>query len=174
MYAKVVFLGVIVAVMAGCSSAPMPQNPDEYRDLISKGIFGAKVETYTVNRPYSAVTKVLQDKTKECLPAQVSGTRCTAGVCKYYKSSYKPTLLKGSKKTELHVQLTIEPDDAIYMNGRPPKDGTYIIVADAVPDGPKATKMTVYAPTMVYVHMPNAVKHWVNGTNLGCPDFSSR
>lgn len=174
MYTKIVFLAVTVAVMAGCASTPTPQNPDEYRTAISKGVFGAKVDTYTVNRPYSAVAKTLQDKTTECLPAKTAEKRCTAGVCKHFQSIYKPTLLKDSNKTELHVQYKREPDDGIYMGGKPPSDGMYIIVADAVPDGPKATKMTVYAPTMYFVHMPNAVKHWVNGTNLGCPDFSSK
>ena len=174
MYAKIVLLAVAAAVISGCSSTPTPQNPDEYRAVISKGTFGTKVDTYTVKSPYSKVAKVLQDKTKECLPAKVAEKSCTAGVCKAFKSIYKPTLLKSSNKTELHVQYEREPDDGIYLGGKPPADGMYVIVADAVPDGPKATKMTVYAPTMYFVHMPAAVKHWVNGTNLGCPDFTSR
>jgi hypothetical protein len=174
MYAKIVLLGIAVAVMTGCSSMPTPQNPDEYRKGVAEGAFGTKVDTYIVNRPYSAVAKVLQEKTKECLPARLTEERCVKRNCRDYQVTYKPTLLKDSKKTELHVQWKREPDNDTYLGGKPPADGMYVIVADAVPDGPKATKMTVYAPTMYFVHMPAAVKHWVNGTNLGCPDFTSR
>ena len=85
---------------------------------------------------------------------------------------YKPTLVNGRERTELHIQWRREPGDAFSFSGKPPADGMYVVVADAMPAGKGKTTMTVYAPTMVFTVIPKAIKHWANGTNLGCPDLT--
>jgi len=84
-------------------------------------------------------------------------------------------MISGKNKSELHVQWRKDPENAVYlgMSGKPPADGMYIFVFDFEPKGKNSTKVSVFGTTMSeYQTVPNAIKHWTNGTNLGCPDLA--
>ena len=171
---RLLFFILITSIfLTGCAFGPMPQNAKEYRDGMNKGGFGTSIESYVVNRSYSKVAKTLAAKTRECLHAEFTQTQCVNNSCTDYHITYKPTITKGKKHTELYVQWKRDPDNAWYVSGDPPPGGVYIAVIDAVPAGKAKTKITVYAPSMVYTTIPKAVKHWVNGTHSGCPTFES-
>lgn len=166
------FIVLVISIFfSGCALGPMPQNPKEYRDGIMKGGFGTSFESYEVNKPYSTVAKILAAKTKECLYSELTQTQCVNYSCAEYHITYKPKIIVGKTHTELSVQWKKDPDNAWYIAGDPPPGGVYIAVVDAVPAGKAKTKVSVYAPSMVYTAIPNAVKHWTQGTHSGCPTF---
>jgi len=158
------------ALLSGC--APMPQNAEEFRKTIGAGGSGTSFETYEVNRPYSKVAATLKTKAKECLDAKVVVTECVNRSCQSYDTYYLPTLVSGTNKTELHVQWKMVPDKTNFANGKPPASGLYIAVADAVPVGNGKTRMSVYGMSRTFGMVPEAIKHWANGTNMGCPNLS--
>ena len=78
--------------------------------------------------------------------------------------------------TQLHVQFTRSGEGVgiLTLGGEPPANGMYMVVADITPlDGGKSTKLDVYS-TQVWRAIPNALKHWSNATNMGCPDFQEK
>lgn len=159
-------------LITGCAVAPTPQNANEYRAGILKGGFGTSFETYEVNKPYANAVSTLKTKSDQCLNISLVETQCINNSCTDRDITYIPTLLSGKTKTELHVQWKRDPDDAIYLGGKPPASGMYIAVVDLTPVSKTKTKVDVYAPNMVFTMVPTAVKNWLNGTNMGCPDFS--
>lgn len=166
------------ALLSGCAGGPMPQTGEEYRAGIAKGGFGSEMKTYEVNRPYKKVADALVSKSKECLNVKLAKNKCirqgVANSCKAYEVFYRPTVVKTASKTQLHVQWRRDPWDSMFLGGgQPPADGLFIAAFDVEPAGPGKTKVTTYGPSIDHLKtVPNAVKHWVEGTNMGCPDLT--
>lgn len=158
--------------MAGCAITPTPQNPVEYRSVVQKGAFGSEFETYEVDKPYEKVVAVIKKKTDECLNVNLIETECINNSCYDYNITYKPTFVSKKGKSELYLQWKRDPDKAIYVGGNPPAGGMYIAVIDFIAASKNKTKVDMYVPSMVFTSAPKAIKHWVNGTNMGCPDFT--
>ena len=61
------------------------------------------------------------------------------------------------------------------LGGKPPKGGNYIAVIDIFKAGRSKTKIKQYSPPgrKYFSKIPNAVKHWANKTNMGCPDYTT-
>jgi len=165
----IVLLGVV-----GCASAPTPQNAGEYRESIKSGGYGTEYESYEVSRPFSVVSKTLKEKSNECLNIAIQETHCIRnGNCSEHTSFYSPTVVSGENKTELHVQYRREPWDALFLGGEPPADGMYIAVVDVQPAGNSKTKVDLYGLSVAAMRrVPEAIKHWVDGSNLGCPNLT--
>lgn len=162
-------LSLLIMLVSGCAMKPVPQTAAEHR-------VGIEPVVYQAGRSYSAVVKTLKQKTKECLDAKLIKQVCTKGSsnCLQTVVMYNPRMIVGKNESELHVQWKREPDNSVYLGGgKPPADGVYIFVFDIVPEGKSDTKVSVYGTTWsAYQTVPNAVKHWVQGTNLGCPDLT--
>jgi hypothetical protein len=161
-------------VLVGCASGPTPQNAAQYRSAVGKGGMGASLETYEVNRSYKEVAATLKAKANECLKARLVETECINRSCKDREIIYTPTVVSGPKGTELHLQWRRVPMDSYFAGGPPPPTGMYIMVADALPAGKNKTRLNVYAPSSLFRSAPDAVKHWANGTNMGCPNFAGK
>jgi len=160
---------LVGALLSGCATRPIPQTAAEYRN-------GIEAVVYKVDRPYSKVVDTLKTKSKECLDAKLAKRVCYNKVsCLDSEVTYTPTMIAGKNKSELHVQWRKEPENAVYlgMSGKPPANGMYVFVFDVEPDGKSKTKVSVFGTTnSEYQTVPNAVKHWAKGTNLGCPDLT--
>lgn len=168
---------LISVFVTGCGAfGPIPQNAQEYRATFNKKS-GASAITYTVNRPYYKVVKTIKKKVKECLGNKVVGRSMCGGPygagCSSQKMTYTATVKQGKTKSELHVQM--EMTKTLHLGGKPPKGGTYIAVIDILKVGRNKTKIKEYAPRerKYFSKIPNAVKHWANKTNMGCPDFTT-
>lgn len=72
---------ILLAVGLASGCAPMPQTPDEYRELVSEGAFGRAAKTYAVDRSYSEVASTLEAKAKECFNVQLVETTCIDRSC---------------------------------------------------------------------------------------------
>lgn len=160
---------LLSTLLNGCATVPIPQTATEYRQMIEPVV-------YEVDQPYSKVVATLKTKSKGCLDAKLIKTVCQNKLsCQEYEVTYTPTMVAGKSKSELHIQWRREPENSIYlgMSGKPPANGMYVFVFDIEPKGKSKTRVSTFGTTMsAYQTIPNAVKHWTNGTNLGCPDLT--
>jgi hypothetical protein len=162
--------------MTGCATGPTPQNANDFRVGIKKGGFGTQTDSYTAQISHSAASKKLISQTKRCLHQAYNQTTCMSGAygggCSNMTITYKPTIYKGKNITTLQVQRGMEPDNAIYIGGKPPKGGMIISVIDIKPKTAKSVTVDVYGSSFeMFQRIPNAVKLWLSGTNSGCPNL---
>lgn len=159
----------ITMLVIGCAA---PQNAEEFRQLTLKSPF-KRSDTYEVVRTFSEVSSTLQKKAKECLAVSYDWT-AEYGQYRNTRSgttTYKPTFVANSKRAELHVQL----NDSTIVVGAPP-DGAYRIVLDATPTAKGRTRIDTYAFYMTKGDklILTALRGWVTGDNLGCPDLINK
>ena len=164
----------ISVLITGCASGPVPKNATEYRDAIKKGGFGTNFENYVVERSYSKVAETLKKNANACLNKKVEKTKCPPGTltCEKHTAYYTPTIKSSKQKTELHVQWRRDHWGDKIALGETPPDGLYITVVDVMPAGKGKTEVNLYGPSLEHLQtVPKAIKHWVDGSNLGCPNL---
>jgi hypothetical protein len=164
---------VLATVLSGCGSM-QPMNPGEFRQTIGGSSLGT-VETFEAARPYQQVLETLRKRSDECLKvaATSSGTVFQGNMTmrETSHSVYKPTLSVADDQTELAVQVDFGEHTTI---GPKPEGGFYILVADAVPAGAKATKVTIYRGNLGRAkEIGSAVRGWATGASLDCPKLGS-
>jgi hypothetical protein len=160
----------LAVVLSGCGT--MPQTADEFREAVPGALTG-KVETFDVDRPFSAVAETFEEKGPECLNKTVSTTSTTPGqygpVVSTYTVTYKPTVLVTENKAELHLQQ--HTDNTVKVH-KEPDGGYFLLVADAYPIGDNKTRVDLYCPAIGHDSLIKAVKAWGTGESVGCPDFT--
>ena len=167
-----------ITLISGCATGPTPQNAQEFRQAVEKGTYGSLHETYDVNGDYAKVAATLKAKSNECFNKTITTQECLRGPGSCINRSYTliPRFTSKGNSAELVVQYKTNHANAkdVYLGGPPPESGAYIAVADAVAIGNGKTRISMYGTKItMFAHIPKAVKHWTNGTNLGCPDFTS-
>jgi hypothetical protein len=83
--------------------------------------------------------------------------------------TYKPTFVANADKAELHLQRKRSGGGDVDVGA--PADGFYDVVVDAIPIGPKRTRIEIYQGDKL---MRTALRGWAKGDNLGCPDLTKR
>lgn len=152
--------------LPGCAGI-VPQNVDEYRasSVVSE-------ESYEVSTPYAKIESVLRTKAAECLDTSLVERVCSSGGgCSSRKWIYRPTIKSSDSMIQLAVQLEADPAHLVRLD-RPPAGGNYIVVAEATPAGENKTSVRIYKRVFGFKVIPGAIKHWTNGTNLGCPNLA--
>lgn len=166
----------VAFLLVGCGT--MPQNAEEYRQQMVQGkraglgMLGVSVDTFEVARPFQEVSSTLQKKARECLARTIKWTATSA---QYFNTrsgvdTFKPTFIAKSNRAELHVQLK---RSAVHEVGAPP-DGSYHMVLDATPLAAKRTRIDMYMNSIDDSLLGKALRGWVQGDNLGCPDLTKR
>lgn len=163
-----------LALLAGCATGPTPQNAQEYREAVKKGAYGAFSEVYEVNGAYAKVAARLKGKSSECLNRVITIEQCRGASCTSRDYIFTPNSKGNASKTEITVQMKVNPDNGIYLGGKPPEGGMFVAVTDVTPVGSGKTRVAVYGTNVsMFAHIPKAMKHWAQGTNLGCPDLTA-
>lgn len=162
---------IAVLSLAGCATQ-QPQTAEEFRKA-APGAFLMGSETFEVNRPLRDVAATWQRRATECLNASVRTTSQTSTSYQVINTTYKPTVVVGKDRAELHVQREFKGSGVITV-GNPPAGGPYIIVADAYPLPGNRTKVQMLAPTKGQDVVIRAIKSWASGENLGCPDLTKQ
>ena len=155
-------------LLAGCAT---PKNAEEFREATRNGPFKF-VETFEVSHSFNDVSSTLRKKANECLAVTIDWT-AEFGRYRNKRSgtdTYKPTFIANSKKAELHLQLK---RSAVTEIGSPP-DGNYRVVLDATPITKDRTRIDTYALSIDDKVILKAMRGWVKGDNLGCPDLRER
>ena len=164
---------IAVALVPGGCGSSMPKNAEEFRQLTAERarVIGwmpgvLPTETFEVERPFREVSSTLQKKANECLKVAIQwATNRASGV-----DTYKPTFVAGPNRAELHVQLR---RGAVIEVGAPP-DGAYRVVLDAAPVAAKRTRIEIYTWSTDDGLLLRAMRGWVKGDNLGCPDLTKK
>src|SRR5262245_24607838 len=162
---------IAAALVAGCATQ-QPQNAEEFRK-VAPGAFLMGNETFEVNRPLRDVAAAWQRRAPECLNASVRTTSQTSTSYQVITTTYRPTVVVGKERAELHVQREFKGSGVITV-GNPPEGGPYIIVADAYPLAGNRTRIQMIAPTKGQDVVIRAIKSWASGESQGCPDLTKQ
>ncbi len=163
-------LALAFAALTGCGSLAQPMNAAEFRQVVGGSSFGTVV-SFDVARPYQQVVDTLRKKSDECLAvtATSSGTvfQGTMAMRETSTSVYKPTMSVADQRTELAVQVDFGAHTTVQKK---PDGGFYILVADAVPAGAGAAKVTIYRGRLGKAEdIGNAIRDWATGASTSCP-----
>jgi hypothetical protein len=161
------YMAIAMLLVSGC--AQNPQSADEFRQYVPGAMMGS-VKTFEANRPYREVARTFQAKAPECLNVSVRLTERSSTSSTNILTTYKPTVLVGENRAELHVQRHMQGN--VIVPGKEPEGGHYMLVADAVPLDRNRTKVTIYGPSRGADTLMRAVAGWATGENVGCPDMT--
>lgn len=153
--------------LGGCAMTH-PQTAEEFRQAVP-GAASGKIEVHEVKRPLAAVAESFRKKAPECLGVAIRTIQHNPRMGPSYTTTYRPTLVVGSERVELHVQQHI--DNAVKIS-KEPAGGYFLLVVDAEPVDRKNTRLTIYRPAWAYGVLVDAVKNWAGGDNMGCPDLT--
>lgn len=162
-------LALAASLSAGCAMN-YPQNAQEFREQIPGAMFGQK-QTFEARRPLRDIAKTFQAKAPECLNVSVRTISQTSTSYQNILATYKPTVVVGAQKAELHVQRTYK-GGGVITPGKVPEGGLYLLVADATPIDRSTTRIDIYGPTRGADTLIRAVTGWATGENVGCPDLT--
>ena len=158
----------LAALLAGCVTSH-PQNARDFRAAVP-GAFMAKVEKYEVSQPYEQVAARFQKMAPKCLDVTVKTTSRTNTSYQVIVTDYKPTVIVGKERAELHVQE--HHAQGVMKVTAEPQGGYYLMVVDAIKAGKDKTRIEYYGPSTGYETMVRAIKGWASGENVGCPDLT--
>jgi hypothetical protein len=161
-------LAPAMALVSACA-VQHPQNADEFRQFVPTSSF-ARIQTFEANRPFREVAKTFRTKAPECLNVAVRTVERSSTSSINVLTTYKPTVLVGERKAELHVQRSLKGN--VIVPGKPPEGGDYFVVADATPLDRSHTRIDIYAPKMGSSTIVRAITGWATGENVGCPDMT--
>lgn len=173
MQRKIALALALGAALGGCGSLGQPMNPTEFRQTISGSSLGTVV-SFDAARPYDQVVDTLRKKADECLAvtATSSGTVFQGNMAMRETSAsvYKPTVLATGRGLEIAVQVDFGAHTTIQKK---PEGGFYIVVADVVPAGASAAKVTIYRGGLGKAkEIGAAIQNWAAGTSSTCPNLS--
>jgi len=163
-----VFFACASIFIAGCGAMPtspdlMVQNAKESKAFSDKDVF-------EVNRPLAQVESVFRKKADECLRVRTEAGRYQGGLYRREVRQFTPKVVADKQRVRLTVQSrTIAGGTEA---GPIPDDGWYVLVADAYPVNATTTRVESYVQWPEWRSAFKAVKHWSNGTNMGCPDMT--
>ena len=165
---NVLLLLAVALLFSGCA---MPKNAEEFRQFTQSAPGFAKImDTFEVERPFRDVSATLRKKYDECLKVEIHWSAKTLGITTDTDvDTYKPTFVANASRAELHVQLQ---RSNVTEVGSPP-DGSYRVVLDATPIAKNRTRIDMYASNDASL-IVKAMRGWVRGDNLGCPDLTKK
>ena len=158
----------LALILSGCVTSH-PQNARDFRAAVP-GAFMAKVEKYEVNQPYEKVAARFKKMAPKCLNVSIKTTSQTRTSYQVIVTDYKPTVIVGKTRAELHVQQ--HHRQGVLKVTEEPEGGYYLMVVDAIKLGKDKTRIEYYGPSSGYDTMVKAIKGWASGKNIGCPDLT--
>ena len=89
----------------------------------------------------------------------------------HWIDTYKPTVIVGEERAELHLQQHKKQANLIKPH-KEPEGGYYMLVVDVNRLGRDKIKVDIFAPRIGYAHVIDAVAGWLRGTSSLCPDMA--
>lgn len=173
-YKNIIVFPLLALFFAGCVGT-FPKTPDLLVQSVKSEEMFSEKDTFEVNRPLAQVSEVLKKKAHECLGQDVSFTaeNGTVGNIRSQRTESRqliPKMVVGKQ----HTRLTLQSKNTGGSTelGDPPPDGWYIMVVDAYPVGASKTRVESYYRFTMFHGAFTAIKPWVTGTNMGCPDLT--
>jgi hypothetical protein len=158
--------------LGGCAALQPPQSAEAFR-LEASGALLPRTGTVEVGRPLREVADAFRKKAPECLDRTETATIVTITdyqeIVRTYVTTYKPTVVEGAQRAELHVQWRTQGE--IHLSP-PPAGGAYRLVADAYALAGDRTRLQWFVPSAADDFLVHAIRGWATGENMQCPDFS--
>lgn len=166
------FLLITVFAFTACTLGMkgMPMNADEAREMFPKSIMGEH-KTFEVSRSYSQVAQTIEQKAHECFDVSVEVTSYGYESAAHWTDYYKPTVIVGDNRTELHLQQHKKQGNLIKPYEEP-EGGYYMMVLDVDRISADQVQAHMYVPKIGYDHVVSAIEGWVKGTSSLCPDMT--
>lgn len=158
----------VTSLLSGCVTSH-PQTASEFRAAVP-GAFMAKVEKYEVAQPYESIAARFKKMAPKCLDVTIKTTSQTNTSYQVIVTHYKPTVIAGKNRAELHVQQ--HHSQGVMKVTKEPEGGYYLMVFDAIKVDKNKTRIEYYGPSRGYETMIKAIKGWASGDNVGCPDLT--
>lgn len=163
----ILLAGLLAMPLASCGTAPM--NATEFRNDYAAR---AQPEVFVVSRALDDVAGTIRRKASECLDVVIETTSWVGTSGTRYTRAFRPTVLAGADRVELHVQQLID-GTGIVIPYEAPDGGFYILVADFFPVTAATTRVEMYPPTRGYEVLADAIRGWASRPTSGCPDLSA-
>jgi hypothetical protein len=154
--------------VAGCATQ-VPQTAEEFR-RVAPGAFMVGVESFEVLRPLRAVGETFSRRAPACLNMTVRTTSSTRTSYQVIETAYKPTVVLGRERVELHIQQ--KHLKGVLAVAKEPADGRYLFVVDAHAVDRVKTRVQIIGPSRGYDVVIRAIKAWADGSSTGCPDLT--
>jgi hypothetical protein len=157
------------ALLSACA-INYPQTAEEFRQAAPGAFMGQKL-TFEAKRPLREVARTFKARAPECLNVSVRTISQTSTSYQNILTTYKPTVVVGKDRAEIHVQRHYQ-GGGVIVPGKEPVGGLYMLVADATPVDRRTTRIDIYGPTHGADVLIRAIKGWATGQDLGCPDMT--
>lgn len=164
-------LSPVASVLLCSACFSMPQTADEFRQAVP-GSFSAKHQSYELDRSYARIGASLRRRASECLNVAVEVTTTGHSSASHWIDEYKPTVIVGKQRTELHLQQHKKQAN-LFKPHKEPEGGYYMLVVDVEKLGRNKVRVDMYAPRLGYSHLVEAVDGWIRGTSDLCPDMAA-
>ena len=155
-------------MLTGCA-IKHPQSAAEFREAAPGATFGSK-QSFEVKRSIARVSATFKKMAPQCLNKRVESVSSGYMYHQVVVTDYNPTVLIGNDRTELHLQQ--DHIQGVMNVSKKPDGGYYLMVVDAIAVGKSKTRIDIYAPSIGYDHVIDAIKGWATGNNVGCPDLT--
>lgn len=166
---RIQIAGTIAALLAAGCATKMPQTADEFRRM-APGAFMVQVQTIEVKLSVREVGETFRRRAPECLGVTIRTTSSAPGSYQVIEARYKPTVVAGADRAELHVQQ--KHLKGVLTVHKEPEDGRYLFVVDATPAGRGTAKVQIIGPSRGYDVVVRAIRAWADGSSQGCPDMT--
>lgn len=172
-YGKWGVLVSFVLVLAGCGT--IPRTGDLLVTSAKNGDVFSDKESFEVHKPLYQVARVLKRQSHKCLARDISFTAhgdSNGGVTLNRRETRE--LTPKMKIGRHHARLTVQVKSIGGAKdlADPPPDGWYMVVVDATAEGAHKTRVDAYYRQTSFKGAFTAIKPWVTGTNMGCPDLT--
>ncbi len=157
-----------IAAVSGCETmGPAPMTSAEFREAVKKE--GRNIQEFTVDRTFDDVVYSLKKMTLQCLSFLPAPDARAGGAAAEQAEAWaegKGSVRVSGSNLELSIQRKMRNPES-----RMPKEGYYLLVADAYPAGPGKTKVEIYHWESLK-DAATAISGWASGQSFTCPDKS--
>jgi hypothetical protein len=153
----------LAASVCAVACGPVPKTRGEFVDAVRGGAAYSVHETFSVPRTLESLEATLRERSGACLDATVN--RPPADRMSGPSSTrYLPEVAR-TDRLEFTLRVQHRP-----RGTREPETGLYVLAADLAGAGAN-TQVDVYAPTMGFDHIADALRGWIRGTSTECPEL---
>ncbi len=159
---------VAIGALSGCGSTAIPPSTaSEFRESVKQD--ARTFEEFTTDRAFNDVVYSFKKMVPQCmgfLPAPERRDRRAGEQETEAWMDGSARVSASADNVELHIQRKIQ-----NPTGKTPKEGLFLLVADAHPAGPGKTKVEIYYREGLK-EAAAAIRGWAAGESFQCPDRS--
>ena len=162
------FLIIMATWLSACITIQVPQSRNEFIAEVKKGPRSAKEYVYTVNHSFRAIYNRVKQKSQHCLAKKITRSMTQGYATHVSQSIYTPSL---AMKRKGFAEFTYQVHHTPAGTAKIPPGGLYMMAMDIISVGKNKTKIQLYAPTIGYTDISEAMMEWTKNKNTKCPEL---